>query len=189
MLSNKLAKLNSVDWHDTVSHGDVVQFRFPIEGEGDQKQPAPCPCLVLDVEIFAGMVYAVLAPGMTSQGKSRSDRGFQISADDLEVPATAALNHPIRFETEQRICVPLSHEGFAPDRASDSPVTGRLTGSAFERMNAIRARIHAERDIAREARTEQRRNRRKGQRKQPRTVIVERRRPKRPIRPVIGDAA
>lgn len=189
MFDKNLAKINSADWHHTINHGDIVQFRFPVEGRVDREQPALRPCLVLDVEIFAGMVYAVLAPGMVMQGKSGSDRGLQITIDDPEVLAAEALKHPIRFEADRRICVPVSHTGFAPDEASDSPVTGRLTGLAFNRMNAVRARIHAERDIAREYRTERRRNRRKGQRKQPRTVVVERRRPKRQIRPVIGDVA
>ncbi len=38
--------------------------------------------------------------------------------------------------------------GFVSRPGTDPPVIGRLTGSEFERLNAVRGRIHALRDIA-----------------------------------------
>lgn len=60
----------------------------------------------------------------------------------------SGLNEPTRFVGARRLLVPLGHSGFVICRATGSPVLGRLDGGPFAAMNAVRGRIHAERDIA-----------------------------------------
>jgi hypothetical protein len=51
--------------------------------------------------------------------------------------------------------VPLTDGGFVICSATGAPVLGRLGGACLERMHAVRARLHAEHDMA----VEQRRSR------------------------------
>lgn len=132
-------------WTATLTHGDIVSFRFPVT-ETEGVFPKARPCLVLDVEDRDGLRFLTLAYG-TSIG-TRANRGYEIRVNRAEDAAAAGLDRPTRFVGARRITVSVAHKGFCLHRELGTPVLGRLSGAAFERMNRVRARIHAERDIA-----------------------------------------
>lgn len=171
-------------WHDTLSYGDVVIFRFPVAEEDGGDAPKARPCLVLDVERFGDRQYTLLAYGTTQA--NRANRGYEIRVYAPEEYAAAGLRNPTRFVGARRILVPLDHADFALG-PTGTPVIGRLSGAAFERMNAVRGRIHAEADIASERRAERRREawerRQSHRRAAARPVIVERRKRREFTRP------
>ncbi|MFY0309419.1 hypothetical protein ACFMBG_05935 [Leisingera sp. D0M16] len=133
-------------WQDHLSPGDIVSFRFPLAEEGHTGHPKARPCLILDIEEHGGKRYALLAYGTTS--RRRSNIGYEVHVRRRADYLSAGLNEPTRFVGERRLLVPLSHRGFSVCRATGSAVLGRLDGSAFAAMNAVRGRLHAERDIA-----------------------------------------
>jgi len=137
-------------WRDHLSHGDIVLFRFPLAEDGETATPKPRPCLVLDVETIGGKRYALLAYGTTSRRKSNVGDAVHVRkrADYI----AAGLHEPTRFVGARRILAPLTHSCFALDRHTGSPVIGRIDGDIFERMNEVRGRIHALRDIRAERR-------------------------------------
>ena len=78
------------------------------------------------------------------------------------------MHKPTRFHALRQITVSLDNSGFDVNPAKKTPVLGRLTGDALKRLHAVRARIHAERDM--------RRSRlfgRRGSGRAPRPVTVE----------------
>ena len=141
------------DWRDALRHGDVVSFRFPVEGDG--ATPKTRPCLVLDIEPHGARRHALLAYGTTSG--SKANRGCEVAVIRPDLIAAAGLRRPTRFVGARRILVPLQHSAFAVSGETGSPVLGRLEGPALERLNRVRARIHAEADIAAERRDARRR--------------------------------
>lgn len=160
-------------WQDHVSAGDIVSFRFPLAEEGSTGQPKARPCLILDVEEIGGQRYALLAYGTTSH--RRSNVGYEVHVRRQAEYLSAGLDEPTRFVGARRLLVPLTHPGFAICAATGAPVLGRLDGAPVGEMNAVRGRIHAERDIAAGRRTPRRRRHlRRG------PVTVERRTPRRP---------
>ena len=159
-------------WHDHLTYGDIVAFRFPLAEEGSGGQPKARPCLILDVEVRGGHRYALIAYGTTSY--RRSNVGYDIHVRRRDDYVSAGLNEPTRFVGARRLSVPLTHSGFVMSRAKGSAVIGRLGGAAFDAMNAVRGRIHAEADIA-----EDRRARRRSTRRRAADVVVEARYPRR----------
>lgn len=138
-------------WRDQLAHGDIVLFRFPLS-DGSETAPIKArPCVVLDIETIEGERYALVAYGTTS--RRRSNVGEEIHVRKREAYTAAGLDRPTRFIGARRVLVPLTHSGFVSRTGTDSPVIGRLTGSEFERLNAVRGRIHALRDIAADRRT------------------------------------
>ena len=147
----------TADWRDHVGHGDIVSFRFPLAEEGTPRQPKARPCLVLNIEMRGDQRYALLAYGTTS--RRRSNIGHEVHVRRRADVVVAGLDEPTRFVGARRLLVPLTHSGFVICGATSSPVLGRLDGRPFEAMNAVRARIHALRDIAAERRSQSRRRR------------------------------
>jgi hypothetical protein len=133
-------------WRDLITPGDIVSFRFPLAEEGNSGRPKARPCLVLDVEEHGGKRYALLAYGTTS--RRRSNTGYEVHVRRRTDYLSAGLNEPTRFVGARRLLVPLNHSGFSVCRATGSAVLGRIGGAALAAMNAVRGRIHAERDIA-----------------------------------------
>ena len=74
------------------------------------------------------------------------------------VLALAGVRKPTRFVCSRRIWVTLDHPGWDTNPAHPSPVIGHLAPAATRRMNAIRARNHALRDIAIDRRSSRRRD-------------------------------
>ncbi|SFR17555.1 hypothetical protein [Poseidonocella sedimentorum] len=142
-------------WQDHISPGDIVSFRFPLAEEGHTGRPKARPCLILDIEEHGGKHYALLAYGTTS--RRRSNVGYEVHVRRRTDFLSAGLNEPTRFVGARRLLVPLNHSGFSVCRATGSAVLGRLSGAPFRAMNALRGRIHAERDIAASYRSRQRR--------------------------------
>lgn len=176
MLDTTTAPLPAMtpDWRDCIAVGDVVSFRFPCAT--DDTTPKARPCLVLDIEAINGQRYALLAYGTTATGGA--NRGYEIRVSFAEALASAGLHKSTRFVAARRLLVPLGSAGFACSAVTGAPVLGRLTGQTRERMQAIRARIHAERDIAADRRASRRRS---GSRRpsDPRPLVAEIRRTKR----------
>jgi hypothetical protein len=141
-------------WQDHVSHGDIVSFRFPLAEESGTGRPKARPCLVLDIETKSDERYALLAYGTTSH--RRSNVGYEIHVRRRADYLSAGLDEPTRFVGARRILVPLTHKGFVIFRGTGSCVLGILDGAPFEAMNAVRGRIHAERNIAAERRAQRR---------------------------------
>ena len=138
-------------WQDHLRHGDIVSFRFPLAEEEHSGRPKARPCLVLDIEERGGQRYALLAYGTTS--RRRSNIGYEVHVRRRADYIPSGLNEPTRFVGARRLFVPLGHSGFVICRATGSPVLGRLDGGPFAAMNAVRGRIHAERDIAADRRS------------------------------------
>lgn len=138
-------------WRDHISPGDIVSYRFPLAEKEHSGHPKARPCLVLDIEEHGGQRYALLAYGTSS--RRSSNIGYEVHVRRRADYFSAGLHEPTRFVGARRLLVPLTHSGFAICKGYGSPVLGRLDGSPFEAMNAVRGRIHAERDIATEYRT------------------------------------
>lgn len=165
-------------WRDHIGYGDVVLFQFPRAADDAGEAPKPRPCLVLDVETIGGQRYALLAYGTASA--NRPDRGYEIRVSQAADLAEAGLQRPTCFVGARRMLVPLDSRNFFYSRGTGAPVIGRLTGDVQERMHAVRARIHAERDMAAERRASQRR-RSTERTRTARPVVVEIRKTKRPM--------
>lgn len=149
-------------WQAELQRGDVVLFRFPVaEGSQAPLSPKRRPCLVLEVHDRLGRRAATLAYGTSSSGKANS--GYNVVVSGQNSMEHAGLKQPTRFVGVRRITVSLDHSGFDLADITASPVIGRLDEALAERMNAVRARIQAEADIAREIRREKREEQRRWQ--------------------------
>lgn len=169
------SQANLSDWQKELSWGDIVSFRFPVEDA--EAIPKKRPCLVLDTATVGGKRYALLAYGTTT--RSSSNRGYEIRLGAFDA-SEAGLHRPTRFVGARRLMVNLDHPGLVTSSAAGTPIIGRLSGAAFDRMNAVRGRIHAEADIAAERRAERRdRPKPRYRRTAQRDVVVELRHPPR----------
>ena len=131
------------DWQAAVRYGDIVQFRA-LRDDGSLADAMAC--LVLDATQRPSGTRLLLAPGQAGCGKR--DRAFEIGVRAPSQLIEAGLAGPTTFLAGSRISVAATHAGFVLAPANGSPIIGRLSGQAFERMNAVRARIQAEADIA-----------------------------------------
>jgi hypothetical protein len=123
----------------TATWGDIIAFAFPhTTPEG--ADPAVRPCLVLEAQNRNGTRWLTLAPG--SPRDTRVPR-YSIRVMDPADRAAAGLTRFTRFISDRSISVPVDHPGFA-----ENPWIGRLSGGPFQRMQSVRARIHAMNDIA-----------------------------------------
>jgi hypothetical protein len=165
------------DWHERLSVGDIVSYRFPVADDVGTAQPKARPCLVIDLETLVGTQYAVLAYGTTVT--AGPNRGYEVSVRKPHAFLDAGLHKPTKFICARRLLVPLQSNGFVCSAATGDPILGHLVGEERERMNAVRAKLHAERDIAADRR-EERRERTRRRSRDPRPFVVEHRRPKRP---------
>ena len=144
-------------WQASLRRGDVVLFRFPVAASptgDDVASPKLRPCLVLDVHERLGRRTATIAYGTSAQ--TRANRGYNIIVASEAGIEAAGLNRPTRFVGLRRLTVGLDHSGFEPAQGADTPVIGALDDALCARMNAVRARLQAEADIARELRRERR---------------------------------
>ncbi|MCV2866969.1 hypothetical protein [Defluviimonas sp. WL0075] len=133
-------------WQRDLKRGDVVAYRFPHLFPGET-EPKVRPSLVLDIEEHGGARYALLAYG--TSGGARLRPGYLIPVRDAEERARASLDAPTVFDGRRRLMVSLMNAGFDVSHAHGTPVLGALSGGSLDQMNAVRARIHAERDIRR----------------------------------------
>lgn len=156
-------------WQDTLRPGDVVLFAFPATEADGAPEMQNRPCLVIDVDRAGAVPTATIAYGTTwTEGGRRRSNVFVISPG---ATASAGVERPTRFDLDRHLTVTLDR--FGPGRSS--PVIGHLDARALTRMHAIRARLHALRDIA----AERRRERVAGRRRRWRTredFVVEHRR-------------
>ncbi len=146
-------------WTTKLARGDVVLFAFP-QADDDGGKPKPRPCLVLDITVLLGKRFVSLACSASAKsGGTIANKGYTIDVTHHADYTAAGLDAPISFAAQSRVLVPLTHQGFPT--SVPSPVLGRLRGSAFDRMNAVRARLAAEADM-RSARRDERRRRTAG---------------------------
>lgn len=139
-----------------LQRGDVVLFQFPLaEDEGEPGVPKRRPCLVLDTLTSSDERFVEIAYGTSAD--TRANRGYDVIVKQPAARATAGLSKPTRFVCARRIIVNVNHSGFH-GRTNSPHVIGRLDDALQERMNAVRARIQAEADIAAYYREELRRN-------------------------------
>lgn len=138
-----------------LQRGDVVLFRFPL-AEVDEEVGAPKrrPCLVLDTLTNGDERFVEIAYGTSAN--TRANRGCEVIVKQSAARETAGLSKPTRFVCARRIIVHVDHSGFH-GRTKGPQITGRLDEALLERMNAVRARIQAEADIAAYYREERRR--------------------------------
>ena len=144
------------DWKTTLSHGDVVAFRFPVVDAESGARPKTRPCLVFDTLEIRGDRYALIAYGTSV--RVRADTGLQVRVLGAAA-GEAGLHRDTWFLGARRLLVPVGHSGFSVSAHGGTPVIGRLGGAAFERLNAVRARLDAQRDIAADRRFQKRRRR------------------------------
>lgn len=132
-------------WGDDLRRGDVVLFRFPCAEEHPVEEPKRRTCLVFDIEDRGGHRFVELAYGTSAE--SNANTGDEIHVFAPEERAVAGVRKPTRFVCSRRIWVTLDHPGWDINPAHPSPVIGHLAPAATRRMNAIRAKIQARRDI------------------------------------------
>lgn len=137
-------------WQTALSVGVILRFPFPMSD--DATPSAPRPCLVLEVERGGAAPRIVLAPGATHEANAGDCYDIVVSSP-AEFRA-AGLTRAYRFQARRPLSVALGQSGVHVALPVLSPVMGRLTGSAHARMQRLRARLHAEHDIASERRRE-----------------------------------
>lgn len=124
-----------------------------ISEEGDEPgAPKRRPCLVLDTLTKGSERFVEIAYGTSAE--TRANRGYEVIVKKSAACVTAGLSKPTRFVSARRIVVSVGHSGFH-GRTKGPNVIGRLDGTLLDRMNAVRARIQAEADIAAYYRAEQ----------------------------------
>jgi hypothetical protein len=101
---------------------------------------------VLEVGRMGAHAFAKIAYGTTSTGKA--NRGYEISIGTIAGMAMAGIDQPTRFVGYRRVTVTLDSTLFRMPRGSKTPVIGRLDDAGLERMDALRTRLWAERDMA-----------------------------------------
>lgn len=138
-----------------LKRGDIVLFRFPLaEGDDEPGSPKRRPCLVLDTMTKGEERFVEIAYGTSAD--SRANRGYEVVVKQPAARETAGLSKPTRFVCARRIIVHVSHSGFH-GRSKGPHILGHLDAPLLERMNAVRARIQAEADIAAYYREDERR--------------------------------
>ncbi|GGE29153.1 hypothetical protein GCM10011360_16570 [Primorskyibacter flagellatus] len=139
-------------WADHVRPGDIVLFRFPVPfPQTRDGKPGIRPCLVVEVDDHGEERRLVLAYSTTAT--TRSNGGYDIAVTHVADLQMAGLRRATRFIGTRLLFVSPHHSGFDVG-GSSAPVVGHLTGSRLERMQAVRARLHAEHDIAADRRRE-----------------------------------
>ena len=156
-------------WPDDLRRGDVVRFRFPV-AEEDFEKPKLRPCLVLESGELNGRRSVTLAYGTGAPAKGQY--GYEVIIKGKDAMRAAGLTKPTRFVCLRRITVSAEHPGF--ESLCGTSVVGRLDGPLLQRMDAVRARLWAEHDIASERRHEQDLERRRWQREERRIHIENR---------------
>ena len=129
----------SADWRTHISRGDILSFAWP------GADAARGPCLMLDRARIGGRPFVLLAAGEPDDG--RFARGYDILVERAEARMLAGLAEPTRFRADRRLLVSLDTSGLQLDGGA-SPVLGRLSGRELDRLDRVRARIHAEADMA-----------------------------------------
>lgn len=138
-----------------MQRGDVVLFRFPLAEEDHEPRASKRrPCLVLDTLTAGDDRFVEIAYGTSAD--TRANRGYEVIVKHTVARAAAGLSKPTRFVCARRIIVHVNHSGFH-GRTKSPHIIGRLDEARLERMNAVRARVQAEADIAAYYREEQRR--------------------------------
>ncbi|WP_156127821.1 hypothetical protein [Pseudooceanicola atlanticus] len=136
----------AANWAEYVEPGHVVLFRFPVRyPQTKDGLPTARPCLVLEVDGEGASRKLVLAYGTTAT--SISHTGYDIRLTRLSDLKSAGLKRPTRFIGARLLSVSPNHDGF-PIGMTGTPVTGRLADAPWERMQWVRARLHAEHGIA-----------------------------------------
>ena len=136
----------AANWAEHVQPGYVVLFRFPVRyPQTKDGAPMTRPCLVLEVDGENASRRLVLAYGTTSTSVSHT--GYDIRLTRLSDLKSAGLKRPTRFIGARLLSVSPNHDGF-PIGMTGTPVTGRLSDAPWERMQRVRARLHAEHGIA-----------------------------------------
>lgn len=140
-----LPKADATAWRDALAIGDIVIFPFPVvDAEADTVKRRPC--LVIDITEWNGERFATIAYGTSADTKA--NRGYEVRLRRPEVLAALKLDRETRFVCARRATVSVCNPGFQPCDGTGTPVVGRLSGSEFERMNDVRARLEAEAHMA-----------------------------------------
>lgn len=140
---------------EQLQRGDIVLFRFPLAEEDAYPDALKRrPCLVLDTLSIGGSPYLKIAYGTSAD--TPANRGYEVIVKRPSARTTAGLTKPTRFVCARRIIVHANHSGF-DGRTKGPQIIGRLDAPLLERMNAVRARIQAEADIAAHYREERQR--------------------------------
>lgn len=139
-----------------LQRGDVVLFRFPFsEGVRDRGLARLRPCLVLDTKMVKDEPFIEIAYSTTA--KIRANLGYEVMVGTPEACEAAGVQKPTRFVCAHRILVHARHHSFDDGSGAGPQIIGHLDAPRLERMNAVRARIQAEADIAAHFRKERRR--------------------------------
>lgn len=125
----------AADWRSSVTAGDVLLFRFPLSGDNGAS-PIPRPCLVLDVEAFGDLTFVVLAHGASYN--ARRARRLDVVVTQSAERRAAGCRNPIAFRGDVRLLVSLRNSRFAAPAGADTPVLGRLYGTARARLLVVR---------------------------------------------------
>lgn len=147
------------DQSDPISIGDLI--RWPLGGGAESI------ALVVEVGAVVGWRTLILALALPDHSQPVRPATFRMTrADDLFAAGLAA---PVRFELDRGVSVSPRHPCLL---TGASPLLGRLSGTALDRLNDARARLHALRDIAAARREERRGDRRTAWRPQPRASAI-----------------
>jgi hypothetical protein len=132
-------------WAKSLQRGDIMLFRFPCAEENPVEAPKSRTCLVLDVETRAGELHIHLA--YATSANTRANVGNEIHIETPQDMAAAVMRKPTRVVCDRRTWVTPDHPGWDLNPRHPSPSIGRLSPRGIARMNAIRAKLQALRNI------------------------------------------
>lgn len=138
-------------WAKTLQRGDIVLFRFPCAEKNPVEAPKSRTCLVLEVETREGQLHILLA--YATSADTRANVGNEIHIETPEDMAAAGVRKPTRVVCDRRSWATPNHPGWDINPRHPSPVVGRLSPRGLARMDAIRAKLQALRDIVAEHRS------------------------------------
>lgn len=138
-------------WKRDVASGDIVLFAYPVADPDSGARPKVRPCLVLETEDHETGKRILLAYGTSQPPKCA--RGYDITVRGASDLLVAGLAKPTRFMASRLLSVSIESSRFGT-RDRVTPVIGHLSSAALVRMNRVRARLHAEADMASERRRE-----------------------------------
>jgi hypothetical protein len=130
-------------WTHRLRRGDIL--RLPMTQGQPRPTPHLCPWLFLDYRVCRERECLELAAGFPLAQAAGPDCVTVREHVDVE---RAGLGAPHRFDLSQRRLLQLSDPIITNRLQPRPPIIGRLSRSKVERMNAIRVRHFAQRDIA-----------------------------------------
>lgn len=127
-------------WPETVTAGDILSFRFPLDDDTGETRPKARPCLVLAVAMIDGQRRMSVAYGTSVLKKARNAHGILLTAGDASV---SGLDRATGFCGDRVRTITTGDPALAVSPVVRTPIIGRLSGRPLERMRRVQMRLYA----------------------------------------------